>query len=61
MQGKERERLSNNSRKATIRHKVLINSAVVSESVAQSGALFAMPAPGIRGLGKCQAFFFFFF
>lgn len=61
MQGKEGERqnrLGNNSRKATIIHKVLINSAVVSERVAQSGALLTMPVPGIWGLGKCQAFFF---
>lgn len=60
-EGKRQNRLSNNSRKATIKHKVLINFAIVSQSMAQSGALLTMPAPGSWGLWKCQAFFFFFF
>lgn len=42
-------RVSNNSLKATIMHKVLINFAVVSQIMAQSGALLTMAAPGSWG------------
>lgn len=41
-------------------HKVLINFGIVTQSMAESGALFTMPALGSRGFWKCQDFFFFF-
>lgn len=38
-------------------HKILINFAIVSQSVAESGALLTMPALGSRGFWKCHDFF----
>lgn len=55
-EGERQNRLISNSRKAMIIQKVLLNFAIVSQSMAQSGALLTTPAPGSQGLWKCQAF-----